>query len=71
MSWKVVNKILGLAMTDKFFAEKLLHTPQEALDAYGIVLPENELRILCNCQARTLQELSLQLMEKLDSENEE
>lgn len=52
-------------MTDKVFAEQLLKEPQEALNAYGIVLPDNELKLLCECQAQSLHELSQQLVQKL------
>lgn len=71
MSWKLLNKVLGLAVTDKIFAEKLLKNPQEALQAYGIVLPANELRILCECQAQNLSELSRQLVQRLGRTPEE
>lgn len=68
MPWKTFNKILGLAMTDRTFAEKLLKEPEAALDSYGILLEEDELRFLCTCQAQTLQELSQQLIKYLGSE---
>jgi hypothetical protein len=68
MSWKILNKILGLAVTDKVFAEKLLKEPEEALNAYGIVLPDDELKLLCECQAPSLHELSQQLVNKLGPE---
>ena len=71
MSWKTVNKILGLAMTDKLFAEKLLKNPREALNTYGILLPIDELNVLCACQARSLHELSQQLLEKLGDDTSE
>jgi hypothetical protein len=71
MSWKILNKILGLAITDKVFAEKLLKEPQEALSAYGIRLPDDELKLLCECQAQSLHELSQQLVKKLGPEASE
>ncbi len=65
MSWRTINRILGLATTNRVFAEYLLKNPQEALNAYGINLPPGELDILCTCQAHTIQELSQQLIEKI------
>lgn len=65
MSWQTINRVLGLAMIDRVFAKRLLQEPQEALHAYGIDLPPEELAILCGCQAQTIPELSRQLVEKL------
>lgn len=65
MSWQTINKVLSLAMIDEVFADKLLSDPREALRAYGIQLPSNELEILCACQARNLPELSKYLVENL------
>lgn len=69
MSWQIINKILGLAMMDKAFAECLLKEPLEALHGKGIELSPEELSILCACHAQTLAELSQQLVEKLSPEN--
>lgn len=68
MSWQTINKVLGLAMIDDAFAQRLLKEPQEALYAYGFELPPEELAILCACQAQTIPELSQQLVEKLRPE---
>jgi len=68
MSWQTINRILGLAMIDEVFADRLLKEPREALNAYGIRLPPRELAILCECQAQTIPELGRQLVEKLGSE---
>ncbi len=65
MSWQTINNVLGLAMIDELFADQLLKEPREALSTYGIQLPSNEMEILCTCQARTLPELSQQLLKKL------
>lgn len=65
MSWQIINRVLGLAMIDRVFAKRLLQEPREALYAYGITLPSEELAILCGCQAQTIPELSQQLVEKL------
>lgn len=65
MSWHTINRVLGLAMIDRVFAERLLDEPQEALYAYGITLPPEELAILCGCRAQTIPELSRQLVERL------
>lgn len=68
MSWQAINRILGLAVIDATFAERLLQEPQEAVNAYGIELSPDELAILCACQAQTIPELSRQLTEKLGPE---
>ncbi len=69
VSWQTINRLLGLAMTDQVFAERLLKEPREALHAYGIQLEVDELETLCACQSQTLEELSQQLVEKLGSES--
>lgn len=68
MSWKTINTVLGLAMIDEDFAQKLLQTPREALSSYGIQLAPEELELLCTCQAHTLEELSELLLKKFGPE---
>jgi hypothetical protein len=64
MSWQTINKVLGLAMIDEIFAHKLLKEPRETLSFYDIQLSPDELEILCECQAKTLHELSQYLIGK-------
>jgi hypothetical protein len=68
MSWQTINKVLGLAMVDGAFAQRLLKEPREALDAYGIRLAADELEILCTCKVQTLHELGEQLVARLGPE---
>ncbi len=65
MSWQMINRVLALAMIDTRFAESLLATPQEALNAYGIQLTPHELEVLCSCQSQTIPELSQELLVRL------
>lgn len=69
MSWKTINTVLGLAMIDEDFAQKLLQTPRDALSSYGIQLALEELELLCTSQAQTLEELSELLFKKLGPES--
>ena len=65
MSWQTINKVLGLAMIDKVFAERLLREPREALNLYSIQVSPYELEILCKRQFQTLEELCEQLVKDL------
>lgn len=64
MSWQTINKVMGLAMIDKVFAQRLLQEPQETLNAYGFVVTPEELEAIRTCQAKTIPELSRVLLEK-------
>jgi hypothetical protein len=65
MSRDVINQILGLAAIDKEFARQLLEKPLPAIHSKGFQLTSEESKILQNYQARTLQDLSKYLLQKL------
>jgi hypothetical protein len=65
MSWRVINEVLGLAMLDSAFAKQLLQNPVEALHAHNFQLSQEEQHVFSECRARTLQELSQCLLDRL------
>lgn len=69
MSWKIVNQILGLAAIDKKFAQELLTEPLAAIQARGFQLTDEEQEAFRLISARTMSELSQQLLQKLPPDN--
>jgi hypothetical protein len=65
LSWKNINFILGLAVTDPAFFHLLREHPQEAAAAHGLELTPRELAVLQQISADTLDEFSRQLIDKL------
>ena len=45
MSWKTINEILGLAVTDDDFAQELLANPVDAVKKRGYRLTAEELEV--------------------------
>lgn len=65
MSWKTINFILGLAATDPAFLQLLRDNPQQALTAYKLELDPQELAVLQDISADTLDEYARQLVNRL------
>ncbi|HLG64842.1 MAG TPA: Os1348 family NHLP clan protein [Ktedonosporobacter sp.] len=69
MSWKIINRILGLATIDQDFAQKLLTDPLPAIQDKGFQLTNREREVFSEISASTLNELSQQLMQKLSHDD--
>ncbi len=64
MSWQVLNKILGQAMVDVKFANRLLANPLLTAQEFGFELTEEEQEVLRQVKARDVAELSQILVEE-------
>lgn len=58
MSWRTLNTILGLAMVDAKFAQRLVANPLVTVQEYGFDLTETEMDILRQIRASDVSELS-------------
>lgn len=65
MSWKIINEILGLAIVDPTFQNKLLASPLSAVQEQGFNLTSEEMHILQCIQTHDLCEFSQRLIEEL------
>ena len=65
MSWQTINEILGLAATDKDFAQTLLTDPVATVIQYGYVLTEAEQEAFRLSTANTLDLFSQNLLYRL------
>lgn len=65
MSWKTINKIIGLASLDPGFRETLLHDPVAAIESQGFELTCEERKELQACASRTLVEFCQNVLERL------
>jgi hypothetical protein len=72
MSWKIINRIIGLASIDPEFREALQREPLETLEAEGFELTPEEQEIFATCTKLPFSEFCQHLIEKLgpDQENE-
>jgi hypothetical protein len=68
MSWHNINQILGLAMVDANFAQRLLAAPLDTIREFGFELSLEEEHILSEARAVDVSELSQILMTRLPSE---
>jgi hypothetical protein len=69
MSWQTVNQVLGLAMINTQFADRLLTDPLPTVQELGFDLTEKEQRVLQEVKARDIVELSQILIEKLNNKS--
>lgn len=69
MSWQTINGMLGLAMIDPKFANRLLANPLLAAEELGFALNKAEREALRTIKARDIAELSQVLLERFDGEN--
>lgn len=67
MSWKTINKIIGLASLDPVFRETLLHDPVAAIEAQGFELTCEERKMLQACASLTLVEFCQHILERLET----
>lgn len=65
MSWQNINQMLGLAMVDTKFADRLLANPLTAIREFGFDLTDEEENILREVKASDVSELSQILVERL------
>lgn len=59
----VLHRVIGRALTDARFRERLLRDPMEATDGYPF--SEEERRLIASLRATSLDELSRKLAERL------
>ena len=65
MSWKEVNRILGLASIDSKFCQELLQNPSDAIRKRGFQLTEQEFETISEIGANDLYEFSQIVLTKL------
>lgn len=58
MSWKTLNELLGRAMIDRHFAQRLLANPLQAAQEGGFDLTQQEQALLRTTRASSIAELS-------------
>jgi uncharacterized protein (DUF885 family) len=71
MSWKTLNRILGLAAADQHFWQALQVNPLAAIRAEGFELTPEEQTILSESAAETLAEFSQYLLDTLAPDAQE
>jgi len=69
MSWQTINKIITLAVIDTQFANKLLNDPLQAVREAGFCLTTDEEQVFREIKARTLADLSQQLLARIGNES--
>lgn len=65
MSWKTLNRILGLAATDQHFWQALQEDPVAAIQSQGFELTPEEQAIVSRGAVETLPEFSQYLLDSL------
>jgi hypothetical protein len=65
LSKEILNELIGLAMINPVFCEKLLANPEKAALDQGFPLTSEEQTGLAQIQADTIYEFSRQVLEKL------
>ncbi|HEU5376983.1 MAG TPA: Os1348 family NHLP clan protein [Ktedonobacteraceae bacterium] len=68
MSWQTIHNMLGLAIIDPKFANRLLANPLLAAEDFGFDLSIAEREALRNVQAGNITELGQILLKRLSSE---
>jgi hypothetical protein len=63
MSWQIINEMLGLAIVDPAFREKLLQAPLVAAKDQGFELTINEEHLIQSIHAHDLSEFSQRIIE--------
>ncbi len=63
MSWKTINRILGLASINQSFRQQLQRDPRATLEAYGFELAPEELEALCAYASLPFLQFCRRLME--------
>ncbi|HEY1348435.1 MAG TPA: Os1348 family NHLP clan protein [Ktedonobacteraceae bacterium] len=69
MSWQTINSLLGLAIIDPKFANRLLANPLLAAEEFGFDLTIAEKEVLRSIQARDITELGQILLRRLGRED--
>lgn len=64
MSWQTINQVLGLAIVDAKFAQRLLADPLVAIWEFGFELTEEEQHTLGQIKVDNVSDLSQILVEK-------
>ncbi len=70
MSWKTLNRILGLAAVDQQFWQALKKDPLAASQGRGFELTEEEQSVFSTIHAEKLSEFSQQLLDAFGSPND-
>ncbi len=70
MSWQVLNKVVGLAMVDATFAQRLLANPLSTIQESGFDLTEEEQHVLCQAKVNDISELCQVLVEQFAEKNQ-
>jgi hypothetical protein len=65
MSWSTINEILGLALVDKAFREKLLSYPLRAVQEREFELTSRELSVIQHIHAHNLTDFSRHIIDNL------
>lgn len=65
MSWKTINRILGLASVDQQFWQMLRKDPLAAVRSQGFELTPEEQTVLSRITAETLSEFSQCVLDEL------
>ncbi|HEU5378224.1 MAG TPA: Os1348 family NHLP clan protein [Ktedonobacteraceae bacterium] len=68
MSWQTINNMLGLAIIDPKFANRLLANPLLTAEEFGFELTTAEREVLRDVQARDITELGQILLKRLGGE---
>ena len=69
MSWKTINRILGLAAVDQGFWQALQQEPLAAIQAYGFELTAEEKEVFRTISTSDLSEFSQYLLDQLDRDS--
>lgn len=67
MSWETINQILGLATVDDSFCHELLRHPLLAIQKQGFVLTEEEEAVISEVIAKTIDEFTRHVYDRLTS----
>lgn len=70
MSWESMNEMIGLAMVDRDFCEKLLDHPLAAAQAQGFNLTSKEQEVLKHIATSDIYEFSRIVLTKLGPHSE-
>ncbi|GCE22196.1 Os1348 family NHLP clan protein [Dictyobacter kobayashii] len=65
MSKEILNELIGLAMIDTTFCNRLLASPHKAALEQGFLLTPEEQEIFCQIKADNIYDFNKQVLEKL------
>ncbi|HJT55085.1 MAG TPA: Os1348 family NHLP clan protein [Ktedonobacteraceae bacterium] len=68
MSWQTLNRVVGLAMVDATFAQRLLANPLSVIQESGFELTQEEQDVLRQVKANDISELCQILIERFAEE---